>query len=305
MSAMPVLRVRARTFWFAARFLPVHTRAAVSQLYSFARVIDDLVDQPISMDTEQIRSTLNAWHAWLGAPVSGEHAPDPRLAAQVLPLIVERGIPAHYLQLLVEGVASDLDNQEMASWPDLREYCFRVASSVGLAMCHLLGAACDPLARQAAVDLGIAMQLTNILRDLSEDVNAGRVYLPADELAAHGSSREHLLWLGSRVTAHGLSAIDHRFRELMRAQIHRARAHYASGLDGVWRLPPEARFAILVAGRLYAAILDVIEAADYDVFSRRAATSNWLKLSSTARWWLAYPVRQPQLAPLAADAVRS
>jgi 15-cis-phytoene synthase len=305
MNALPVFRDRARTFWFAARFLPAHTRVPVHHLYSFARAIDDLVDEPTSLETEQQRSTLDAWHAWLRVPLAAEHAPDPRLAAQVLPLLADNRVPARYLQLLVEGVASDLDSREMASWPDLRDYCFKVASSVGLAICHLLGAGDDPPARAAAVDLGIAMQLTNILRDLWNDASAGRVYLPADELAAHASSREHLLWLGSKVATDGPSAIDAPFRELMRSQIHRARAHYESGLEGVSRLPPDARFAILVAGGLYAAILDEIEAAEYDVFSRRAATSGWLKLSSTARWWLAYRTRQPRLAPLAANGARS
>jgi phytoene synthase len=305
LSGPPIFRNRARTFWFAAHFLPPHTRTPVGQLYAFARVVDDLVDEPGSLQPDQIRSILRAWHAWLGAAAAPDEAPDPPLAANVLPLLVEHGVPARYLQRLVEGVASDLDTCEVESWPDLREYCFSVASSVGLAMCSLLGAGDDPLARAAAVDLGIAMQLTNILRDLWDDVSIGRVYLPADELAAHGSSRAHLLWLGARVATHGARAIDAPFRELMRFQVHRARAHYASGLDGVSRLPPDVRFAILVAGRLYAAILDEIEAADYDVFSRRASTSTWLKISSTARWWLTYRARNFEAGRLAPDAVRS
>jgi 15-cis-phytoene synthase len=303
-SSVPIFRAQARTFWFAARFLPTHMRTAVNGLYSFARAIDDLVDEPTSLDSKQVRSILSAWHDWLAMPTSADAAPDPRIASALLPVLVQDCLPARYLQLLLEGVASDLNAREMACWPELREYCVQVASSVGLAICHLLGAGGDPLARQAAVDLGIAMQLTNILRDLPEDLNKGRVYLPADELAAHGSSREHLLWLGSRVAAHGASAIDEPFRDLMRAQIGRARAHYERGLDGVWRLPPDMRFAILLAGRLYAAILDVIEVADYDVFSRRAATSTWLKLTSTARWWFALRTRPSRttrlLAPEAA-----
>ncbi len=297
-TSLPLFRAHARTFWFAARFLPAHTRTAVTALYSFARAVDDVVDEPTSVDSERVRSTLSGWHAWLEQPTSPETAPDPRLAAQVLPLLVDIGVPARYLQLLVDGVASDLDRRQVASWPELREYCFGVASSVGLAMCHLLGVGDDPLAGEAAVDLGIAMQLTNILRDVWDDLNNGRVYLPADELAGHGSSREHLLWLGSRVASDGPSAIDAPFRELMRAQIGRARAHYQRGLDGIYRLPADGRFAILLAGRLYAAILDVIEAAEYDVFSRRAATSTWMKLNSAARWWLALRVRPSQAARL-------
>jgi phytoene synthase len=304
-NGLPIFRHRARTFWFAARFLPAPTRAPVGQLYAFARVVDDLVDEPGLLQPDQVRSILRAWHSWLQAPASPEEAPDPRLAAQVLTLLVEHGVPARYLQLLVEGVASDLDRREVASWSDLRAYCFSVASSVGLAMCHLLGAGSDPLARAAAVDLGIAMQLTNILRDLWDDLSVGRVYLPADELAAHRSSRAHLLWLGARVATNGASAIDAPFRELMRFQVHRARAQYESGLQGLARLAPDVRFAILVAARLYAAILDEIEAADYDVFSQRASTSTWLKVSSTARWWLAHRTREPQLAPLAADGAHS
>lgn len=304
--SLPAFHTRARTFWFAARFLPAQTRVAVNGLYSFARAVDDLVDEPTPYDADQLRSILGGWRAWLDDPLSIETAPDPRLAAQVFPLIVDARVPARYLQLLVDGVASDLDQREVASWPELRDYCFSVASSVGLALCHLLGAGEDPLARAAAVDLGIAMQLTNILRDLWEDLNNGRVYLPADELEAHGSCREHLIWLGSRVATRGASAVDRPFRDLMRAQIGRARAHYRRGLEGIWRLPVDARFGILVAGRLYAAILDVIEAADYDVFSRRAATSSWMKLTSTARWWLALRVRPSQLAwPLVPEVVRS
>jgi 15-cis-phytoene synthase len=223
----------------------------------------------------------------------------------VLPLLVEYGVPARYLQVLVEGVASDLHRRELGCWPELREYCVQVASSVGLAMCHLVGARDDPFAREAAIELGIAMQLTNILRDLWEDVHADRVYLPADELAQHGLSRDELVRLGERVMTHGGSAIDDRFRGLMRAQIQRARAHYERGMEGIWRLPANASFAILIASRLYAAILDVIEAADYDVFSQRAATSTWMKATSTARCWFAHRTRQSQIARLTPGVVRS
>jgi phytoene synthase len=149
------------------------------------------------------------------------------------------------------------------------------------------------------------MQLTNILRDLWEDVQAGRLYLPADELAEHGLSRGHVVWLGERVIAQGRSAIDDDFRGLMRAQIQRARAHYARGMEGIWRLPADATFAILVASRLYESILSVIEAADYDVFSQRAGTSTWMKASSAARWWFAHRTRQFQVAWLAPHAARS
>src|SRR6185437_14867128 len=191
--------------------------------------------------------------------------------------------PAVYLQMLVDGVASDLSGPRIASWSELRGYCVQVASSVGLALCHLLGVGDDPLAREAAIELGIAMQLTNILRDVGADLRAGRVYLPADDLAAHGYCHDRLARLAAEVARSGPGVLDDQFRDLMRTQIARARAHYARGIAGVARLPADGRRAILLAARLYRAILNDIEGADYDVFTRRAATSGWFKLAEVVR----------------------
>src|SRR5690349_19363880 len=185
MATLPdVFRSRARTFWFAARFLPAERRHAVASLYAFARAVDDLVDEPLpTRDREAIVAELAAWRVWVQHPT--EHvAPEPVLARRVLPVLRAHGVPAEYLQMLVDGVSSDLTRVEIRTWSELRAYCVLVASSVGLAMCHLLGAGDDPLARDAAVELGIAMQLTNILRDVGADLRAGRIYLPADELAS-------------------------------------------------------------------------------------------------------------------------
>ena len=278
-----VFQARARTFWFAARFLPAQRRPAVSGLYTFARCMDDLVDAPPpDRQPEQTRAVLDQWRDWLVEPNLAS-APDPGVALAVIPVLESDALPAAYLQLLIDGVASDLSRTQMGSWIELREYCTQVASSVGLAMCHLLGSGHDPLAREAAVELGIAMQLTNILRDVGADLRVGRVYLPSEELEQHGSSREHLVWLADQAHRRGPPAIDRRFRRLMRAQIARARMHYVRGVEGVWRLPVDSQLAILLAARLYAAILEAIESADYDVFTRRASTSAWLKLSEAAR----------------------
>lgn len=279
-----IFRQRARTFWFAARFLPSHRRQAVAGLYAFARAIDDLVDNTSPTHSPgDVRAALAAWRRWLDRP-DALAPPNTDVAAGLRTALMRHGVPSAYLHLLIDGVTSDLDRREMRSWPDLRTYCVQVASSVGLAMCHLLGSGADPLAREAAVELGIAMQLTNILRDIGDDLQAGRVYLPSEDLAAHGYSRERLAWLAARVQQHGSREIDEPFRELMRGQIARARAHYARGLDGVGRLPADCRLAILLAARLYRAILGVIESADYDVFTRRAATSSWHKLAEAIRW---------------------
>ncbi len=286
-----VFRARARTFSFAAYFLPANLRDAVAGLYTFARAIDDLVDEPPATHArEDVRAELDEWRGWLEQPavVAPPHA---ALAACVVPALTIHGVPAAYLRLLVDGVASDVNGPCLDSWSDLRVYCVQVASSVGLAMCHLLGAGDDPVARQSAVDLGIAMQLTNILRDVGADLAAGRVYLARDDLAAHGYSPERLHTLAERVAQRGPGALDEPFRDLMRTQIGRARAYYARGLDGVPRLPADSRLAILIAARLYRAILDDIEAADFDVFTRRASTSTWSKVAEAAR--CAFMLRLP------------
>ena len=161
-----VFRAKARTFWFAARFLPADRRHAVAGLYAFARAVDDLVDEPPpTLVPDDVLGQLAAWRGWLEQPTLLA-PPDPALAAHVTPALLAHGVPPAYLQMLVDGVASDLTRPEIRTWSELRAYCVLVASSVGLAMCHLLGAGDDPLAREAAVELGIAMQLTNILRDV-------------------------------------------------------------------------------------------------------------------------------------------
>ena len=296
---MDIFQARARTFWFAARFLPADRRDAVAGLYAFARAVDDLVDEPPTAYTpDRIRAELDAWRAWLDRPLD-RPAPDPRIAAALAPALVAHRVPPAYLHLLVDGVASDLSRQDVPSWPDLRGYCVQVASSVGLAMCHLLGAGDNPAARSAAVELGIAMQLTNILRDVGSDLRTGRLYLPLDELAGHGYSRERLVRLATRADRRDPGAVDGAWRHLMRLQVARAREHYARGLDGVRHLPAECRLAILLAGRLYRAILDDLEAADYDVFTRRAGTSTARKLAEAARCalLLRLPARSPSATP--------
>jgi phytoene synthase len=286
-----VFRVKARTFWFAARFLPANRRQAVAGLYTFARFVDDLVGEPSpTLVPDDVLGQLAAWRGWLEQPTLLA-PPDEALAARVTPALLAHGVPPRYLQMLVDGVASDLTRPEIRSWSELRAYCVLVASSVGLAMCHLLGAGGDPLAREAAVELGIAMQLTNILRDVGADLRARRVYLPTDDLATHGYSPDRLDWLAGRVARSGAAALDDQFRDLMRTQIARARAHYIRGMDGVTRLPADCRLAILLAARLYQAILDDIEAADYDVFTRRAATSTRFKVAESVR--CAFALRQP------------
>ena len=291
-----LLPEKARTFAFAARFLPSDQRVRVVVLYAFCRLMDDLVDEPSpGVGPAETRRRLAAWRDWLCDGATGSTVPEPvMLAAPIRALVEERQLPIAYLLGLLHGLESDLDPVRMADFTALRRYCFLVAGTVGLAMSHLLGAR-QPQALAAAAELGIAMQLTNILRDLGSDLRAGRCYLPADELSTFGYTAERL----------ATRALDgHRddaFRALMRFQIDRARQHYACGLAGVMLLPAEARPAISIAGRLYRAILDAIEASDFDVYQRRAATTRRTKLCEAVTALVALPFasRRPATDALA------
>lgn len=266
----------ARTFDLAARFLPEERRRAAITLYAFLRTLDDLVDVPAPyIPTAEARAELHAWRDWLLAGSVGGGPREP-LASELARVIGTFRVPLRYLLDLLAGLESDLEPREVQTFDELRRYCYHVAGTVGLAMAHVLGAASDP-ALAAAENLGTAMQLTNILRDVGEDLAAGRVYLPRQELAAFGTSRERLLAL--RQLDQGPDAA---FRRLMRFQLRRAHAYYQRGVAGIWLLPADSRLPILVATRLYRRILDEIERRDYDSLTRRAATSRWTKTREAA-----------------------
>lgn len=272
-----LLATHGRTFHFATRFMPASLRGQVVTLYAFFRTLDDLVDVPeLSHGEAAVRAELEAWRVWFAL---GHHQCAPRepLGMRLAAILDEHQLPNDIFLDFLRGLFMDLDRHEIERFADLREYCYCVAGTVGLAMAHLLGAR-SPQALQAAEALGIAMQLTNILRDVGGDLRLGRVYLPADELRSAGLSRAHL----GRLVEAG-DGPDEAVRELLRAQVTRAHAYYQRGMAGIWLLPAEARLTILIAARLYRAILLAIHRNGYDVLRYRAATGLSEKLSEAAR----------------------
>lgn len=270
-----LLQERARTFAFASRLLPSDTRQDVVTLYALFRHLDDLADEPSGLTTDEIAERYAAWRSWFlgGDPPEADRA----LALAYGDLAARYAIPPEYALGMVDGLGSDLEpRRRVQNFDELRLYCLRVAGTVGLAMCHILQCT-SPAALNAATDLGIAMQLTNVLRDIGGDLERDRIYLPADEMARFGYSGDRLFAL---YRERGQPDAD--FRNLMRFQIRRARAYYQRGLAGVWLLQPEVRTGILVAGRLYRAILDVVEQRQYDVLRRRAFTTRRRKLREAA-----------------------
>ena len=175
-------------------------------------------------------------------------------------------IPRQYALQLIDGVSRDLVGTRYETFDDLSTYCYSVASTVGLMSMYIVGFRSRD-AVPYAIKLGVALQMTNILRDVGEDLGNGRLYLPAAEMRAHGIRRADLE--SGRVT--------NAWREFMRFQIDRARRLYAEAWPGVRLLDRDGQLSIAAASELYRGILDVIERNDYDVFSRRASLGAWSK----------------------------
>jgi phytoene synthase len=280
-------RSASRTFYLASGLLPGSQRQAARALYAFCRVTDDVVDRARTRRGGDAGNALGAWRRRALAPyVPGDEAPEPHddPASLYDPVTLAwthtrlaHGIPRRYAEQLIDGVSRDLHATRYASFADLAAYCYGVASTVGLMAMHIIGFA-GPEAVPYAVRLGVALQLTNVLRDVGEDWRAGRVYLPQDELAAFGVTEEDLA--EGRVTA--------AWRAVMRFQIARNRKLYAEAMPGIGLLAPGGRLAIQAAAELYQGILGQIEANDYDVFRARAHLSGGEKLRRLPGiWWRA------------------
>ncbi len=241
-------------------------------VYWFCRFTDDLVDE--APNPTQAEIDLEAWSVLLESALAGGVAAHPVLRV-FLDTVERHSIPHEYPRELVNGMRMDLRITRYATFDDLRLFCYRVASVVGLMMSHVIGfdADCRDEVLARAADLGVAMQLTNILRDIGEDLRRGRVYLPQEDLLRFSVPESALL---SRTGGDA-------FIELMRFEAARARCFYDSSQPGIALLNPSGRFAVAIASDVYRAILDRIEAARYDVFTRRAYVPPLQKYGITAR----------------------
>lgn len=239
-----------RTYYLATRLLPAWKRPYVHALYGYARWADEIVDNPTST------RTLAEKHALLRGPCPVDLA--------LTDTLTRWDIPRAHVDDFLTSMTMDLTVTEYATWDDLMVYVHGSASVIGLQMLPLL----EPVVPRAvaepyAVDLGVAFQLTNFLRDLAEDLRRGRIYLPQEDLAAFGVTRQHL--------QHGI--VDGPVRRLLQFEIARARALYRNASHGVRLLHPTSRPCIDAALSLYGGILTAIERADYQVLDRRVSVS--------------------------------
>ena len=259
-------RTANTNFYVGFLSLPNNLRRAIYATYAFCRLCDDIVDEPES--GQDPSDELDKVHLALTESTSNEYAINPIFTA--LPHAIETfGLDKKYFVDVIDGCRMDIGTDRYETFEDLQVYCRRVASAVGIICISIFGYK-SPDAIKYADDLGIAFQLTNILRDIREDYSNGRVYLPQSELQQFGVSE---------VEFAGDSPSDN-FREMMRFQLDRARNYYDSG-QRVIPLSISGRQCLELMNGFYSRILEKIEACDADVLSQRVSLSTTDKLSIT------------------------
>ncbi len=266
-------RIHAKSFYFSARFLPRHKRRSIYAIYALCRHVDDAVDEVEAEDESEIRNTIEKWKEDLDRVYRGEPVRSLVLVAwrdMLERYPIKRELPLE----LMRGVLMDTHTKRYETWAELRVYCYRVASVVGLMSSEVFGYT-QPETLRYAEALGYAMQLTNILRDIGEDSRANRIYIPQEDLRRFDYTEGELI----------RGEVNENFRRLINFEIERARSLYREAERGIPLLDRDARFTVLLAARLYAKILDEIERNDYDVFTRRAHLNFVGKLRHSPRLW--------------------
>ena len=249
-----VARSRARNFYFSFLLLGKAEKDATCAVYAFNRHCDDLSDEP----ADDAHAALDQWRRDLDRALQGDFTYHPLWPA-FHDTVQRFRIPPRYFHDMIEGVRSDLEPRRVATFDELYGYCYRVASVVGLTVVHIFGFE-DPKALALAEKCGIAFQLTNILRDVREDLGMGRVYLPAEDLARFGVDPDHL-------------TCDEPFRELMRHEAARARAYYQESRPLIAMVSRRNRPSLWALIEIYRRLLERIEQSGYDVLSRRLRLS--------------------------------
>jgi 15-cis-phytoene synthase len=264
-------RAHSKTYYFSTRLFPQEVRPHVHALYAFMRYADEIVDNPGATSLKEQLSALEAFEEETLAAVAGEEVPNPVLRAYANTVRV-CNIDPKDIAAFMKSMKMDTSVFRYQRYEDLAVYTYGSAAVVGLMMCRVVGVT-DRRADVHAETLGVAMQLTNFLRDVGEDWRRGRVYIPLEDLERFRYDEADLEG----------GVVDERFVELLRFEIRRTRRLYALADEGMGYIPRGRRYPVVVARELYAAILNRIEAQGYDVFARRAETSRLGKLGVAAR----------------------
>lgn len=269
-----ITRREARNFYLGFLTLPRHKRIAIYSLYCFARQVDDVVDDAAS--AAAAAEGIQRQRERLRDGLSGRHPDDPVM--QILADTVDRfHIPSSELEEVIDGVEMDLRTTRYETWEELRGYCGRVAGAVGR-MCTRIFGADDAHALRHADNLGLALQLTNILRDVLEDAARDRLYLPLEELHRHGLNPQELL---AKVPHPGDG-----WEEFVAFEVERARGLYRDGLQLCQQVPDNSAACLRTMAGIYERILDRIAADPHAVLAGRVSLSTRTKLGIMARSWL-------------------
>lgn len=269
-------RRHGRTYYLATRLLPAWKRRHVHALYGFTRYADEIVDRTEDRPPEQRAARLTGWSESFLAGLRGEPVDDPLLPA-VLHTIAVFDLDRDDFAKFLRSMTMDLTVTTYPTYDDLLGYMEGSAAVIGTMMLPILGSADPAAAREPARQLGFAFQLTNFIRDVAEDLDRGRVYLPLDDLARFG------------LAASDLRPGDPKVNDLIAYEVSRAREHYARAAPGIPMLEPASQACMRTAYRLYAGILDEVEAAGYDVFARRATVPNRRRAAVAVRSLLTRP----------------
>jgi phytoene synthase len=280
-SATAITRQSNTNFYYSFSLLPRPQREALHAVYAFCRYTDDIVDEEPDPGRKAVR--LRRWRMELGRALSGASAFP--LLNQISAVARRFSIPVELFHDLIRGMEMDLTRTRYQRFDDLHEYCYLVASTVGL-MCRPIFGALNPSTRAYAVNLGIALQLTNILRDVKDDARRGRIYLPLEDLERFGVREEDILQ--SRYTP--------QFVELMRYECDRARSYFDAARASLRDEDKYYFFAARIMWSIYAHLLRRIERDGYNVFARHISVSSLLKALIAFRYWLSHLLKYSWIA---------
>ena len=263
--------IHGKTYYLATLLLPPAKRPHVHALYGFARYADEIVDDLASnLTLDEKAFVLKKWSNQVLSDIKSGSSNDP-IAAAVVDTTSRFKIPIAHFEAFLHSMNMDLSVRQYQTYEDLHEYVYGSAAVIGLQMVSVLGTISPDAvtsANEAAEKLGIAFQLANFIRDVGEDLDRGRVYLPMTELEAHGVNRQ---MLEARVTTPQI-------KSALKEQIQRVRRLQNESTAGIKLLTPGARQCIQAASQLYCGIVDEVEKIDYQIFTKRAKTSNWRRM---------------------------
>jgi phytoene synthase len=259
------------SFTSSFRILSHERREAMTVLYAYCREVDDVVDE--CSDANVARTTLNWWRNEVAAIYGGK--PTHPVCQALVPVVQRFNLPQEHLLEIIDGMAMDLDQPRYADFKSLQLYCYRVASVVGLLSAEIFGYT-DRETLKYAHDLGIAFQLTNIIRDVGEDARRNRIYLPMDEMQQFGVTAADIL--NARESDN--------FQKLMAFQIERARRYYQQAFDHLPAADRKAQRAGLIMAAIYRAVLDEVERSGCHVLKERVSLGPAYKLWLALKAWL-------------------